>query len=184
MQHWRHIPPSYCLPSPSVGFTPVSVLCIQTAAYLSLQPHTSCPQQFHWPHHVQKDTDMHQRLRGAQEMKRCPAGISGKKPVPVERCVWWRQRWWALRWELDQSPGVGSFSYFRCHECPRCSAGLAGRLGEKKGPICCMRLFQTRYSTGCHLFGETQGRRDYGDVCEWGIEVIFSKQYVFSCPHV
>lgn len=30
-----------------------------------------------------------------------------------------------------------------------------------KGPICCMRLFQTRNSTGCHLFGETHGRWDY-----------------------
>lgn len=39
----------------------------------------------------------------------------------------------------------------------------AGWQAEGKRPICCMRLFQTRYSTGCHLFGETQGRWDYGE---------------------
>lgn len=33
----------------------------------------------------------------------------------------------------------------------------AGWQAQGKGPICCMRLFQSRYSTGCHLFGETQG---------------------------
>lgn len=43
----------------------------------------------------------------------------------------------------------------------RGGAGPAGSL-RGKGPICCMRLFRTRFSTGCHLFGDTLGRRDYG----------------------
>lgn len=67
----------------------------------------------------------------------------------------------------------------------QCGAGWHAR---GKGPICCMRLFQTRYSTGCHLFGETQGRWDYGEegvcVCEGGTEVNFSRQHVFFHPIV
>lgn len=69
----------------------------------------------------------------------------------------------------------------------QCGAGWQAR---GKGPICCMRLFQSRYSTGCHLFGETQGRRDYGEegtyMWEWGIEVNFSTTCVLalSCNHV
>lgn len=48
------------------------------------------------------------------------------------------------------------------------SVGPAGSL-QGEGPICCMRLFLTRYSTGCHLFGDTLGRRDYGEegACVW-----------------
>lgn len=50
-----------CLPSPSVGLQPISTLCSQIAAYLSLQPHTSHPQLFWVPLHTpqSKNTHMH-----------------------------------------------------------------------------------------------------------------------------
>lgn len=61
----------------------------------------------------------------------------------------------------------------------------AGWQASGKRPICCMRLFQTSYSTGCHLFGETHGRWDYGKevmhVCvEEGYGGEFLKRAMFS----
>lgn len=79
---------------------------------------------------------------------------------------WWRGRfggtemrigllsWRGLLFHISAATSAGGAAWR--------SVGPAGSL-RGKGPICCMRLFLTRFSTGCHLFGDTLGRRDYGE---------------------
>lgn len=154
-----------CLPSLSVGFLPISILCRQFTAYLSLQPHIPYPQPF-WvslaiPH--SKNAHMHQHLSTEEHRKwnKRPlvfpernlyrrSGVCGGGGIGGHCDENWTTllAWVAFVFSLPRVPAV------------QCGAGWQAR---GKGPICCMRLFQTRYSTGCHLFGETQGRWDYGE---------------------
>lgn len=91
--------------------------------------------------------------------------------------------WWAENWTALLAWVAFVFSLPWVPAVP-CGAGWQAR---GKRPICCMRLFQTRNSTGCHLFVETQGRWDYGEACMCvclGEEVWrwISKDNVFSHP--
>lgn len=109
--------------------------------------------------------------------------FTGRNPYSGGEMSLVAEHWWALRWELDYSAGMSSFSYFHCHECPWCNVGLAGRLREKD-PSVVWDYFKADTAQDVTCLERLRGRQDYGEegtyMWEWVVEANFSKQCVLS----
>lgn len=140
-------------------------------------------QLFPWPQHITNNktqlcintSEEHRKQQNA------PTGVYREDLVLVERCIGgrWDENWTTLLARV-------AFSYFRCHWCPWCSTGPAGRLKEKD-PSVVWDYFKPDSAEDVTCLEELRGggimgRREGG---AWSMEVTFSIQHArpHSCIH-